>query len=215
MKKLINKALVAGVVVLGFVNAAVCAEAGMEKMDTPEFREFYVASKFSLPVTKKVYLADISVSFSDKWEKAYLAETGRHYQETIKDLYAETLKSELSDAMTEKGWTLVSEKSQDTIVLRAKLIDLYIYSPNKIALDTHIVKSAGAAGIELIYETPTGTPFMKMVDHRRTRDSVGSPLIANRVNNLRYFKMLMDSWSESAAMYLSEIMITVESQSKS
>lgn len=189
------------------------AQQALERMAAPDFDEFYIAASVKLPVTKKIVIADTPVEFSEKWLNDFKT-TGNHYQKTTKERFGKALKEQLTDALTDAGWEVVETTGEDTLQLKPRLFNLNIYAPNGSSLKQVIVRNVGSAIVELDFKTPGNESFMKIVDFRQTQDTIGSPIVANRTNNLRYFKMLMDDWSEDAVKYLDQVMMVVESESK-
>lgn len=189
------------------------ADAKLEPMQTPEFKEFLIASDFKLPVTRKIHIADAQVEFAPVWLDRFQVETSSTYRNMIIRVYGDGLVEALEQSLIESGWEVVDKPAEDAIHLTPKLFDLYIIEPETAGLKQTIVPYAGQAAIELVFETPGSQPFIKIVDYRKTRESIGSPFVANRATNYYYFKMLMSTWSESAINYLDNVMNIVENQS--
>lgn len=204
------------VIVLMVISIAdrVHAQLDLERMAAPDFDEFYIAASVKLPITKKIVIADAPVEFSEKWLKEFSSRTGSHYKEVTKERYGRALKEKLTDALTDAGWEVVKTVGEDTLQLKPRLFNLSIYAPNGSSLKQVIVRNVGSAIVELDFRTPGDESFMKIKDFRQTQDTIGSPIVANRTNNLRYFKMLMGDWSEDAVKYLDQVMIVVESEGK-
>lgn len=200
--------------VLTVIAVGAHAQQAMERMAAPDFDEFYVASSVKLPLTKKIYIADAPVEFSEKWLKDFNHTAGSSYQEMIIKKYGEVLEETLTEALVDAGWEVVKSAGEGTLRLKPKLYELNIYAPNGSSLKQVIVRNVGGAIVELDFQTPGGESFMKIVDRRQTQDTVGSPIVANRTNNLRYFKLMMDDWSEDAVKYLDQVMKVVESEGK-
>lgn len=201
--------------VLTVMAARVHAQPALERMPVPDFDEFYVASSVKLPLTKKIFIADAPVEFSERWLKDFNNMAGSHYQKMIIKKYGEALKETLTDALVDTGWEVVETAGENTLLLKPKLYELNIYAPNGSSLKQVIVRNVGRAIVELDFQTPGGESFMKIVDLRATQDTIGSPIVANRTNNLRYFKLMMNEWSEDAVKYLDQVMKVVESEVKS
>lgn len=187
--------------------------SGLEPMQTPEFKEFLIASDFKLPLSRKIHIADAQVDFAEIWLKRFQSETSDAYRNIIFKSYGQGLVDALEQSLIESGWRVVDEPAVDAILLTPRLFDLYIIEPETIGIKQTIVPYAGQAAVELVFKTPDSQPFMKIVDYRKTRDSAGSPFVANRTTNYYYFKMLMSDWSDNAVKYLDNVMGIVEKQS--
>ncbi len=189
-------------------------DQALERMAAPEFDEFYIASSFKLPLSRKIVIADAPIEFSKEWKKDFQGRVDSRYEETVIDKYGETLEEQLASVLSDAGWQVEEKADSDTLLLKPRMHHLNIYAPNASSLKQVIVGNVGRAIVELDFQTPDGESFMKIVDLRETQPTVGSPIVANRTNNLRYFKMLMADWAEDATKYLNQVMVVVESQSK-
>ncbi len=200
------------ILVLAFFVHSAWSNEELPPMDNPDFDEFYLASSFTIPKGKSVYVTDVAVEFEYDWLQEYRARTTPHYKNRIKKKYGETMREQLIVALKNSGWDVKKEKTADAIVLNPKLVELNIYAPNEPGIRQVIIRNAGHAKLVLTFETPDGSPFMKIVDKSMTRESVGSPIVANRANNHRYFKLLMEHWSGKSVKYLDEIYKLVQIQ---
>ncbi|WP_075187075.1 M56 family metallopeptidase [Teredinibacter haidensis] len=187
-------------------------EGNMEIMDSPEFNSLYISSKFSLPLSRKIYVEKASVQFADIWMDRFRASTSANYRTLIEDDYGTLLTKSIKKQLTKTGWQVVDKKDSGTVIVKPELIDLYIYAPETSGIKQTIIAMAGQSGVKLLYSTPQGQPIMKIVDYRNTPQSAGSPFVANRATNFHYFKKLIDSWSKSSTQYLNGLMELVEQQ---
>ena len=188
------------------------SSSALEPMETRDFSEFYVASSFKLPMSRKIYIADASVVFSDLWMQRFHGKTSSAYRESIEKDYGQALVGELKKALLASGWQVVNSPSADALRLNPKLIKLYISEPESVGLKQTIVRSIGQAGVELVFQTPDARPFMKIVDYRNTQNNAGSPFVANKATNFYYFRLLMTDWSDRAVLYLDEVMALAHKQ---
>jgi hypothetical protein len=184
----------------------------LEPVNTPDFTELLVAPNFKLPLSRKIYVADAKVDFADIWMTRFRASTSSSYRKQIVDKYGETFVDELKGALVKSGWEVSETQSADSLVLKPRLLDIYIAAPDTPGIKQTIVKRVGQGAIELVFETPDAQPFMKITDYRNTPDSPGSPFVANQATNFYYFKLLMTNWSERTIQYLDELMNIVESK---
>lgn len=188
------------------------AESDLAPMDSPDFDGFYLASTFSMPANADVYVEDVPVEFSEDWIQEYRTKTSTYYQKRIKEKYGAAMKEQLIEQLELNGWKVASQKSARTLILSPKILDLNIYAPNEPGIRQVIVRNAGHAKLDLTFSSPDGTPFMKIVDRRITRENIGSPIVANMASNYRYFKMLMGNWAEKSVIYLNSIKDIVKEQ---
>lgn len=183
----------------------------LEEISSPHFDQFYVAQNFAVPLTKKIYLADTQAEFSTRWMDQFAGSTANSYREVTVAQYSRGLKIELKKALKAAGWQVVDHPASDAIQLNAKLVDIYIQHPEVESQKIVLTGQAGQAAIELVFTTPGGQPFMKIVDRRKTM-LASSSFVANRPNNYRYFRMLMSEWSKTSVEYLDDVMAAVKSQ---
>lgn len=179
-------------------------EDKLEPVQIPEFQEFLIADNFTLPVSRKIYVADVKFNFADIWLKRFLSETTENYRDITAKEYSQILKNQLEEALSRLNWQVVNEPTNDALRLNARLFDVYIFQPETITQKDTIISLVGQAGIELVFETPKGETFMKFVDHRNTRSN-NSGLLANRATHYYYFKILMTDWANAATPYLDTV----------
>lgn len=190
------------------------AESDLAPMDSPDFDGFYLASTFAMPTSSEVYVEDVPVEFAEDWMQEYRTKTSSYYQKRIKEKYGLAMKEQLIEQLELHGWKVAKEKSAKTLILSPKIVDLNIYAPNEPGIRQVIVRNAGHAKLDLTFKSPDGTPFMRIVDRRITRENIGSPIVANMASNYRYFKILMGNWAEKSVIYLNSIKEIVKEQAK-
>ena len=189
-------------------------ESYLEPVNVPGLDQFLVASEFQLPLAKKIYLKDVQASFAKDWLRQFTSETTRAYRKSIVKKYADTMRKQLEEALIEAGWEVVKKPGENTVLLSARLLDIYINQPEKISVREVLITTVGRAGIELSFQTSDAKPFLKMIDHGNTRGVVLGTVLANRGTNHRYFKMLMSNWADVAAFYLNELIDVAKSEAK-
>jgi len=184
----------------------------LEAMDSPHFNEFYVSSQIALPMTRKIYLQPVDVSFAPVWLQRWSGQTTSSYRDYVLRNYGEAFTNSLRDMFEQVGWQVVDQPSTDAITLKTKMIDLYIFEPETSGIKDTLIAQVGQAGVEFEFAGPNDVTFMKIRDHRNTQTTPGGPTIANRATNFRYFQKLMNDWSQSGVSYLQRIMHLVEKQ---
>lgn len=212
MKKSIVSLLVLMCSILPFAMAE--GEENLERMPSPDFDNFYLASQFTATMSKSIYVEKVPVAFSDDWMRDYRTKTSSHYQERIKEKYGDTLRKLLVERLRESGWEVLKEKTSGAYVLSPQIVGLNIYAPNLPGIRDVIIRNAGHATVNLEFKTPSGVTIIKIDDRRETRENIGSPIVANRATNYRYFKMLMELWSDKSIEYFNEVIDLVHKQGK-
>lgn len=212
MKKSVVSLFVLMCAVVSF--AAAEGEENLARMASPDFDNFYLASQFKASTAKKIYVESVPVAFSEDWMRDFRTKTSSHYQERIKEKYGDTLRELLVEGLQESGWQVFKEKTPGAYVLSPKIVGLNIYAPNEPGIRDVIIRNAGHATVNLDFKTPDGVTFIKIDDRRETDATVGSPIVANRATNYRYFKMLMELWSDKSIEYFNEVIDLVHEQGK-
>lgn len=189
--------------------------AAMEKVPTQIFDEFYLSNEASLPLTRKIYVPEVTVAFAPIWLIRHENETSDNYRNYIKSEYGETMKQGLTEELAKHGWQVVNTPSADALVLKARLHTLYITSPETSRMKDSLVASVGQSGVEFILMNPKGESVMKIVDYRATKDNKTGAVLATRATNLFHFKLLMEEWNEDAVSYLQSLMEIAEQHNAS
>lgn len=187
----------------------------LEPIPTRDFKQYFVASSFKLPLSRKIYVAEAQVTFSKKWLERFRQSIPNSYKERIFKQYGDALVSDLKKSLSVSGWQIMDAPGADTLRLKPRLFSLYIYAPDiEIGFKQTVVSRIGYAAIEFVFETPDEQPFMKIVDYRNTRDGGGKAAVINRATNFYYFNILMSNWSDAAVAYLENLMTFAENQQK-
>lgn len=207
-------------VLLGFIVIILCAhthslnqstsEPGMEAIDTPDYDLLLIGERFDLPLSRKIYIDELQFDFSAAWLLEFNSRIPTTYKKRISHSYGQRLIKIFKKELVNFGWEIMDKADASTVVVRPRIFDLYVSAPDTVGITHTIVKRIGTAGIELTFSTPTGQPFIKIIDHRMTANK--SSLFANRAINYRYFGKLMDIWSTSSVQYLERIMEFAKNQ---
>ena len=186
-------------------------ESELEPLPSSDFDQMWVASTIKLPTTRKIYIDEPEVVFSEKWLDRFYAVTSSHYREKIIRDYGRSLKKELKKALVNGGWQVVNSPHKNALRVSPRMIELFIFQPDTTGLKVTIAADAGQSGVELIFQNAESSPFLKIVDYRTAKSGA---FVVNRATNHRNFKTLMTDWSEGAVIYLNSIMALVEEQNQ-
>lgn len=171
----------------------------------PEFNQLLLAEAVRLPRAHKAYLEAVEVQFADIWLSRFQGKTSTSYRQYVISDYGSELQESLRESLQNAGWQVVATPDPQSVRIKARLIDLYIFEPETPGIKDTIIAQAGQAGIQLAISSPEGDVFMAITDHRTTGDTSAGPALANRSNNLYYFKRLMNKWADAATLYLNEV----------
>lgn len=212
IKNTANK-FVASILLLASASMALASDK-LEIMESPEFDEFYLASSFSIPTSKKIFIEEADVSFTEAWLFENQTEATDTYIRIIKTKYGTALVSDIEAELKKQGWTIMEEKTNDSIVLKPHLFDLNIIAPTATpGKQVILLVNVGSAAVDLSYFSPKGVPIMQIIDAEETPLIVGSPL-ANRSFNFTYFRMLFENWGHLSTAYLDSVVEEVEKHKK-
>lgn len=153
---------------------------------------------FALSQFDGVFIEAPSVEFQKNWQRDHRTSTSNHYKERIKKEYAQLLMTEISQALTDKAVLAIkpNKEGTKTLIIKPKIIDLYINGPETVYPSKVFVTSAGWATLELQLINAQGVHIGTISDHGDTRDSPSSyPKRATRASNYYDFKRLMRDWS--------------------
>ncbi|WP_096087766.1 hypothetical protein [Agaribacterium haliotis] len=185
---------------------------GMESLTTEHLQKLYLANSFAAPSARSVFIEPPGVEFSSSWINEHGHTTSPTYQRVTKENYGKNLVKELKKSLKNNDWKTVSNKDKAAVVLKPRLFDLNIFSPEQSPTRQTIIFSfAGSAALQLDFYNEAGELFMRIVDKRDTPEFVGSP-ITNRSNNLLYFKVLMNYWAVNSSAYLEHLMRGIEAE---
>jgi beta-lactamase regulating signal transducer with metallopeptidase domain len=176
-------------------------QSDLERVETKDFSEFWVASSVIAPSSNKIYIEIGESYFAQKWLDRYSSKAPASYRQSTLQQYTQALKESLSEALTASNWEVLDQPSDDAITLHARLIDVFVFAPDSVGLKETIISSAGQSGVEIEVKVPSGQTLMKIKDYRQTKDN-DAGFLANRATNYHYFKLVMDYWADSTSSYL-------------
>ncbi|MBN1379718.1 MAG: M56 family metallopeptidase [Gammaproteobacteria bacterium] len=186
------------------------SEPKLEPLENSDFDSLLISNNFKLPLTRKIYIADAQVNFSEDWLKRFRNAVPSNYQEIIAEDYGQSLSNNLKKALVAAGWQILESPGDDAVRLSPRLFDLFINAPEPTGVSHTLVQKVGHTSIELVFETPDSQPFMKIIDSRNTQNQ--NAVWANRATNYRYFDKLVVKWSEGSVVYLERLMSFAEKQ---
>jgi len=169
------------------------------------FDEFALANNVSLSSYRKIFIEEPMVTFDNRWLKDHRTKVSGHYKKQIPQRYGHVMKEQLEKAITKQGqFTLVDEKSGDTLILRINITDLDIRGPDSGHNIKTYVNEAGDATLIANIVNSNGKLLARFKDHRETRDrSIGNHLQrTSRVENQRDFRILMRNWSRKMVEHI-------------
>jgi hypothetical protein len=190
-----------------FASMAQGKEKPPENWDGLEIRKVkgldlvYVRPNTEFPAYKSVQLEQVGVEFAKGWEKNSrdfdrrpTAEDMQEIREKLGALVQETFKQEL----VKHGYTVVDAPSEDTLLVRTAIIDLYINAPDVDSAVNVRTYTTSAGSMTLVLEArdgPTGQLQARVIDGR-TDNSSGRMTWTNRATNTTEARRIIEVWAK-------------------
>lgn len=204
------------IILLSSLSVSMLAQAAnkLEPMYSEEFDEVLIAPTIKVSTKRKLFVAEVPVTFSEDWLDEFESSTSKSYRRHIERKYGSTLKKGIEKALKEEGWSIAKKPSNSTIVIKPALSELKIVAPEQTGnQETILARNAGSAKVQISFSAPDGDALMQITDAGNTPPAIGSPF-ANRRTNYIYFKLLLNNWADLSAAYLDSLIDQVELQAQ-
>lgn len=155
----------------------------------------------------KVFIEEPSVSFNKHWLLDFRGDYTQRDLDRFTSSYGEMLKKAISESVAGNTQvTLVTKAIDADVIFRPLLRDLNIYAPD-LSIPGRVknyVHEIGNATFDLtLIRAGNNEVMAQFIDHRETSASPGRHLErTDRITNARYFRMLMERWSNNLTDYL-------------
>lgn len=170
----------------------------------------YTAPGASLKAYDSVYLVDVYVAFAKDWQRDYNRD---HFDERvtesdlnrIKERIAKDFKEEFTKVLTEGGYAVTQDLTQNVMILRPAIINLQITAPDVGATNSRtFVSEAGSMTLYMeLYDAVTNAKFAEVYDAVAVGDR-SFTYIANRATNRSELDRTLRSWAETLVKHLDE-----------
>ena len=159
---------------------------------------------------ERVYLVEPYVAFKKNWQRDQNRSRGtrittsdmERIKVAVKDLFMEVYTEELENG----GYTLVTERAEDVLLVKPAVIDLNIIAPDtrSASRSASFTTTAGSMTMYLeLYDSETDDLLAKVLDPQRDRDT-GLMQWQSSVANRAAAKRMMKKWGEALRKGLDE-----------
>lgn len=177
----------------------------------------YAKPGASLAGYTEIMLVDCFVELKKNWQRDYnLNEVGLEGRVTDKDAdeikkrLAAEFKTEFTEELNKKGYTVVDTAADNVLLLRPALINVEVTAPDVgFTRGAQLVQSAGQMTLYMeLYDSSTSTLLARVMDPQEDR---GLARRANRVTNKAAADSILTHWAEMLANHLDEVKATDKS----
>ena len=178
----------------------------------------YADPEADLAVYNSLLLVDAQVAFKKNWRRDInqnlpfhvTAQDMQNIKGEVSVLFREIFTRELESA----GFTLVSEQSPDTMIIRPAIVDLNITSPDTPRGGTtrNVTQSAGDMTLYLeLRDSVTGDMLAKAMDFQFDRSNI-TPFMMDRTRNERAARQILTNWAQVLVKGLTEAKVSASNR---
>ncbi len=193
------------ITIISYTSYAQPNTKALELISNPHFDVLRIADSALIPSSRKIYIGDIGASFSSSWIKEFKGQTTSRYRNQILDEYSQALKNNIKQKLLLSGWQVFEQAEPGTLILKAKLTDLYIYGPQKQTREHILVKTIGQSTVSFIVEGIDQQAIMEMQDHRVAGSASNHFIEVDKGINYSRFNSLMQAWATHLVMYVDSV----------
>jgi len=180
---------------------------GLELQDETRRTSTSLKPGVALSNYKNLQIADVSIAFKERWlrnynrdQKSLSSRLKEKELEAIKARFAKQFaKSFTKDLEINSNYQIVTDATDNTLLIKPAIIDLVINAPYKAtATNKHsMVRIAGKATLALeIYDAATGQLIGKLINKKETRDH-HVLFRTNHITNNHEFIPVYKSWARN------------------
>ncbi|MGJ8679598.1 hypothetical protein [Paraglaciecola sp.] len=174
----------------------------LDPITTPHFDAFYIAQRAALPTSRKVSIAEVTVSFDSDWLFKFKGSTTSKYRKRIVKEYSQMLKKQIASKLSRSGWQVVDNDGSAVLSVKAHLKDLYIEGPEKINREHQLVRNIGQSTIVIEVKGVDDNPIFLIEDRRSTGGLSSNFIETDRAMNFSWFNKLVGNWATIFVAYL-------------
>jgi len=183
-------------------NPAPATIDGLQLIPDTRLGLVYADPEADLAVYNSLLLIDAQVAFRKNWRRdinqnlpfQVTAGDMQNIKSEVSTLFREIFTQELESA----GFTLVTEQSPDTMIIRPAILDLNVNSPDTPRGGTtrNVTQSAGDMTLYLeLRDSITGDVLAKAMDFQFDRSNI-TPFMMDRTRNERAARQILTNWAQ-------------------
>lgn len=174
----------------------------LEIINSPHFDSFMVAQKAVFPKTKKIYITDVSATFSNDWLREFRGKTTKNYRNKVLHEYSNMLKTHIKTKLTEAGWQVVDNNEADALSITAQLKDIFINGPQKVIREQQLVRNIGQSSIVFGVNGVDNNTILILEDRRNIAGLEGYFIETDNSTNFTFFNRVVEQWTNAFVAYL-------------
>ena len=174
---------------------------GLELTKVKGLDTVYIRPKAQIAAYKTVQLNPSRVEFAKLWEqhaKGFEHQPTAEDMERIKSKLAELLRETFAKELREHKYAIVDSPLEDTLLVSASIVDLYINAPDVGGTGKANSYTTGAGRMTLVLElrdAPTGQLLARVIDEREDTNADGSMQWTNAATNEADARRIIQGWA--------------------
>lgn len=183
---------------------------GLTRVDKSRFDTLYVRSGINFADYDSIYAEPLVVEFDERWVRQQKSSGTYKLPQEDRERIIANLNKEfnavfVADIAAENDYAIVTEPDERTLILRASVTQLRIYSPDAFVpyRQTVLVEETGSAllGLDMVANS-AGEAVLRMSDRTRGQNYGNTLRTQTRVQNRQDTILLLRRW----AVRMNEIM---------
>ena len=174
---------------------------GLELTKVKGLDTVYLRPKAEIAAYKTVQLNPSRVEFAKLWEqhsKGFENQPTADDMARIKSRLAELLRETFAKELREHKYAIVDSPLEDTLLVSASIVDLYINAPDVGGTGKVGSYTTGAGKMTLVLElrdAPTGQLLARVIDERKDASADGTMQWTNAATNEADARRIIQAWA--------------------
>jgi hypothetical protein len=193
---------------LGLVSHSTLAKLNTTVPSSPHqtyFDVLQISDSAMIPTSRKIYVSSVEANFDSGWMKEFRGETTDTYRNKVLHDYSQALEQHIKQQLEKAGWQVFDEPQEGSLVLKAKLTDIYIYGPQKQIRQHTLVKQIGKSSVNLVIEGIDNRTIIELKEHGVAGGVNNHFIEADNAINFSRFNRLMKGWAINFAGYADSV----------
>jgi hypothetical protein len=174
---------------------------GLELTKVKGLDTVYMRPKAQIAAYKTVQINPSRVEFSKGWERHsanFENQPTADDMQRIKTRLAELVRETFAKELKTHGYAVLESPAEDTLLVSASIINLYIDAPNVAAAGRAKTYTTGAGKMTLVLElrdAPTGQLLARVIDEQIDNNPGGRMEWANAATNEADARRIIEGWA--------------------
>lgn len=165
------------------------------------FDVFKISDDIAFPASKKIYIEDVTASFSRDWMSKFKTKTSESYRDKTLHDYAQAFQEQLAKKLTGAGWQVTDNPKETAMRVRTSLSNIEITAPDMLLISNSLVLYIGSSSFELSILDANEQAMLYIQDDGVASSISSSFVETDSAMNFARFNKLFGAWANNFTVF--------------